>query len=440
MSLDDQLRRLNRPRFQPVSPKWLYAVSKDGQDGNLSFCWIEKVGCTMMKGVFRQIQQHVDVTWKGNEVTSDVLKGRHKAVLLRDPLSRFLSGWLDKCRGKQRIYCVRLFGGEDVSFRDAVFLLPRQYPRREMDNHFLPQHLHCGGMYAKKLKEEFTVGYLDSSVSIADSVRKMLESSGFGFLPESKIKAILPEKRAGGHAADANQKMVEYYAQWGDHNGVADQDEADLLIATAVDFFLEDYLALGMEVPLFAMEALHRLRNNADHPWSEHAFTDDMMDALTTPNPYQKFFQQQHKSGASAIIKTSGNPPHTNQQLSQQQQQHRSGASAITAITASTTKTSGNSGSKSSSYRDELDPYYNAVIEDLDKGNRFDLFFIVLSVVILYEAIRRGLGTATHRMLSKAWRNKTKTDDDNDTDTTSRMQSGRKAGNTRRRRLRGAQN
>jgi len=430
---------LGRQRFQPASSKWIHAISNTEPDAKVSFCWIEKVGCTTMKKVFLDMSKQVDITWKPQHIAKldpNRLKGIHRAIFVRDPLARFLSGWLSKCRGKShRTYCVRVFGGEDVSFRDAVFLLPQKYPERDMNDHFKPQHLHCGRLNAKKLKEKFTaVRYLDSSVSIADSVRSILDSTGFGFLPESKLKAILPDENYL-QATGANQKMIEYYTQWGDHNGVADQDEADLLIATAVDYFLEDYLSLGIEVPVFAMEALHRLRNNADHPWRAHAFTDDMMDALTTPNPYQKFFQQQHKSGASAITapttNASGNPPRTNQQLSLQQQQ-QSGASAVT---VPMTTASDNSGTKSSSYKDELDPYYNAMVKDLDKGNHFKLFFIFLSLVILYEAIRRGLGSVTHRMLSKSRRNKTITDDD----TTSRMQSGRYAGNTRRRRLRGAQ-
>jgi hypothetical protein len=118
-----------------------------------------------------------------------------------------------------------------------------------------------------------------------------------------------------------------------------------------------------------------------------------------------------------------------------QQQQHRSDPSATT---APVTKTIADSGSKESSgFKDDLDPYYNAVIEDLDTGNHFSLLLLFLSFVILYETIRCGLRTTTHRIRSKSWRNKFKTDED-DTDTASRLQSGQNTGNTRQRRRLGA--
>ena len=46
-----------------------------------------------------------------------------KAVFYREPLGRFLSGWLDKCNDVSRVYCVHVFGDMNVSFRDAVLSL-----------------------------------------------------------------------------------------------------------------------------------------------------------------------------------------------------------------------------------------------------------------------------------------------------------------------------
>ena len=382
-TVSEKLHRLDRPPLPKKhgSGHWMYSVSKEKKDAKIAFCWIEKVGCSTMKNVFAGLRHSTDVFWRPQELKKDpaLTNGMHKAVMLRDPLARLLSGWLDKCRHEtNRHYCETVFGGRDVSFRDAIFLLPSKYPDKVMDYHFMPQHRHCDGLDPDKLQEEFTsVEYFDSSVNIADSVRNMLESSGFDFLTDSQLQNILPKSTGmNSHATDANQKLLKYYTEPGNHNGVANKDEADLLIATALDFFFEDYLLLGIDVPLFAVEALHRMRNNIDHPWKTHAFTDDMMHALSIP--LDPSLQQQQPSSASAAAST---------------------------ITAATSKM----GSKgSSSYKNELDPYYQTVVEDLDSGNHSNLILYFLAMVMVYEVIRRALGTATHRMLSMWWRKRSK--------------------------------
>ena len=103
--------------------QWLFMPSQ-----RLAFCWIQKVGCSSFKKLFdkavpradwdRVRQAHRSVQAIFNDPTW------HKAVFYREPLARFASGWLDKCQGGvTRLYCVHVFGGQNVSFRRAVLSL-----------------------------------------------------------------------------------------------------------------------------------------------------------------------------------------------------------------------------------------------------------------------------------------------------------------------------
>ena len=102
--------------------QWLFMPSQ-----RLAFCWIQKVGCTSFKKLFdkavpradwdRVRQAHRSVQAIFNDPTW------HKAVFYREPLARFASGWLDKCQGETRLYCVHVFGGQNVSFRRAALSL-----------------------------------------------------------------------------------------------------------------------------------------------------------------------------------------------------------------------------------------------------------------------------------------------------------------------------
>lgn len=103
-------------------PQWLFMPSQ-----RLAFCWIQKVGCTSFKKLFdkavpradwdRVRQAHRSVQTIFNDPTW------HKAVFYREPLARFASGWQDKCQDESRVYCLRVFGGRNVSFRRAALSL-----------------------------------------------------------------------------------------------------------------------------------------------------------------------------------------------------------------------------------------------------------------------------------------------------------------------------
>ena len=105
--------------------QWLFVPSQ-----RFAFCWMHKVSCTNFKALLHAAAPLLD---KGareaqrtayrniNTIFND--PSWTKAVFYREPLGRFLSGWLDKCNDVSRVYCVHVFGDMNVSFRDAVLSL-----------------------------------------------------------------------------------------------------------------------------------------------------------------------------------------------------------------------------------------------------------------------------------------------------------------------------
>ena len=105
--------------------QWLFVPSH-----RFAFCWMHKVSCTNFKALLQsaaplsneraraaQRTAHRSINTIFNDASWT------KAVFYREPLGRFLSGWLDKCGDISRVYCVHVFGGKNVSFRDAALSL-----------------------------------------------------------------------------------------------------------------------------------------------------------------------------------------------------------------------------------------------------------------------------------------------------------------------------
>eukprot|EP00588_Corethron_pennatum_P026035 CAMPEP_0194318332 /NCGR_PEP_ID=MMETSP0171-20130528/14960_1 /TAXON_ID=218684 /ORGANISM="Corethron pennatum, Strain L29A3" /LENGTH=425 /DNA_ID=CAMNT_0039075209 /DNA_START=151 /DNA_END=1428 /DNA_ORIENTATION=- len=290
--------------FQRTYPKFDFSRSHQWQvafehnmmqnkgGAKLAFCWIQKVGCTTIKRVFKNLlKTNNEIIWRRNQIIPNnrhliTYPDVHRAVFYREPLERFLSGYLDKCRyeAPSFSYCQIVFGGKDVSFPDAVMLLPSKYPDpKKLDWHFMPQHLHCGGLSRALLNDTFTtVKMLQSPPSdhnVSDSttrevIRTMIRQSGFN-LTNADMEHIVPPPRPGGHAQYAHDKLFEYYGGGKGHNA-----DKDALVAVIVKYFLEDYLVFDMEVPAFAAEALGRLRRSND---PRLTLTDDEWKALKMP-------------------------------------------------------------------------------------------------------------------------------------------------------------
>jgi hypothetical protein len=230
------------------------------------FCWIEKVGCTRFKSLFSNLHLKMGTTLRLKQIGGSyktLLQDPtvHKAVFYREPMERFLSGYLDKCIGDpNRRYCLMVFGDKNASFEDAVMQMPLKDPAK-LDYHFMPQYRHCGGLTREILDTVYTtVEPLLDIETTNESVRKMLAKFE---LSKDEFSQVYPSSRSG-HATDSSTKVEECYSK------------DPKLVATIVKFFLQDYLTFNMPVPLFAQKVLRELHNSND----AHALSEEDMEIL----------------------------------------------------------------------------------------------------------------------------------------------------------------
>ncbi|CAB9522944.1 carbohydrate (chondroitin 4) sulfotransferase [Seminavis robusta] len=254
----------------PVNPGQNWAVSNDKH--KILFCWMQKVGCTFFRQVFINLHRE-GIT----EAHPSTLAGKHqkfleilhsaewnKVVFYREPLSRFLSGWKDKCRGTRRNYCKHVFGGPNVTCVDAIFLLKDMNPQT-LDGHFHPQVQHCNGLTRPILDNIYTmVEELKDHNSTRHAVRKMLQP--FELTDEQLERVLSTGEDVHAHATNANTILMQYY-----------QDPQ--LVGIIVKYFIEDYKVFQIQAPDFAQTALYGLRERND----PYALSDEEMQQLGLP-------------------------------------------------------------------------------------------------------------------------------------------------------------
>jgi hypothetical protein len=139
---------LLKPNSGYNSP-WFYAPSK------LSLCWIPKVTCSKTKRMFarltgvldpRQIHTHHPPSLHISKLTIDDLNHVFSAddwlniVVVRDPLERFISGYLDK------VWDARWFnaGRKNYNLTAHSVLKFLGNGKAMRSDHFAPQSAYCG--------------------------------------------------------------------------------------------------------------------------------------------------------------------------------------------------------------------------------------------------------------------------------------------------------
>lgn len=150
-----------------------------------AFCIIEKNGCTTWSSVFNKLVygrdgrnynlgRKVHSKEKEDAVFNDPSAVR--AVMVRDPLARFASAFLNKCfdQGCKNSFCAarkRSRRGKPISFATAVEWMLSRKPRT-LDPHWQLQSEHCD---LRTRLGEYTVIGLMSKSSFSDDARCILE-------------------------------------------------------------------------------------------------------------------------------------------------------------------------------------------------------------------------------------------------------------------------
>ena len=201
--------------------------------GHIEMCTIEKIGTSQWRAIFKRLNKPS----AGNAASSDQPKARF--VFLRDPLERFLSGYLDKCESyhQKEKHCepLQLFGPDagniytrkefthKQKFEEYVAAMPGKW-----DLHFFPQAFYCNGLYRQISSYDF-IGKMDRN--FYNDLHRLLETSPFSentqFVQEVsnhfKLSATVNTVNTGTetHAYDrvnefyspeTVRRVMEYYA------------------------------------------------------------------------------------------------------------------------------------------------------------------------------------------------------------------------------------
>ena len=221
--------------------------------------------------------------------------GAYRAVMLRDPLERFLSGYLNKCVSvptrKFEGHCepnvifnaTAMMGGIRDDPGQLFGAYVDAFPLR-WNIHFFPQSLYCDGLYRHVMGYDY-VGYmgedfygeLDRMIStfegapggdlFSDTINRVFRPSskssssskggggggGHSTLPPSIPGTSPPPMHVGGggrkrgydvarHATNAPEYVKEYYTASS--------------VRRALEYFAIDYLLLDLEIPLWVHNML----------------------------------------------------------------------------------------------------------------------------------------------------------------------------------------
>jgi len=259
--------------------QWLYVWPPHG--GPFMFCWIQKVGCTNFKALINP--QSANATYLRK------ILGHHrsdlyaeydrmirnasifKAVFYRDPLERFLSGYLDKCAKRSRVYCITVFGKEDATFEEAVHILNDKRDPVHLDGHFHHQRDFCGGL------EEYLPHFDFVEQLRRDTPRqKVDEMLCRANVSSNRFDELYPPAQGGEgrrqeHATHAYERLVQYY----------DRPE---LVGIVVDYYYDDYFTFGIALSDFAVAALLQLNATDNHRHKLNQSRLESLLALTTPS------------------------------------------------------------------------------------------------------------------------------------------------------------
>jgi hypothetical protein len=183
-----------------------------------------------------------------------MLPGSQRAVFLRDPLDRFLSGFLDKCAGKHRLnekHCkpFSVFLNPETSLVKDFLLDTRKFFEIYVDAmplawdlHFMPQSLNCDGLYGT-LKDYDFVGTMGGAFyhdlkRFADQYPPLKSYVEHQFHLEDKVDV----NNNQGVETKAASKTQYYYTP--------------KTVRRVLEYMSVDYVMLNLPIPEWAEEML----------------------------------------------------------------------------------------------------------------------------------------------------------------------------------------
>ncbi len=278
-------------------PSFVFGPWHVGQatDPNVSMCMIEKIGIKHWTKLFTSLNNSTYYSRKVRSDESQTIQlpasgqGYPSFVVLRDPLDRFLSAYLDKCvdpyHRKREEHCEpneiyrdheqndmkanRLtagysFGGDDDKVKDSdmkghrktLFSMYVDTMPLKWNLHFFPQSLYCDGLY-RFIDDYDFVGHMGSS--FYNDLEKL--GSRYGGRFETKLKEIFDysskldrvEEEVSnvnvGIETKASEKVMQYYTPRS--------------LRKVLEYVSIDYALLDLRIPEWAEEMLREDENGS---------------------------------------------------------------------------------------------------------------------------------------------------------------------------------
>ena len=179
----------------------------------------------------------------------------NKAIIYREPLSRFLSAYRSKCGGFDSdgySWCRNAFGSRDVSFEAAVFKM--YHFEVERDPHFARQSEFCGGLRETLRHYQFKfemnpstlrkhLWRLFNSVNLTNSAAFKIVNRFNRLFPPVSAKIDGKRSTSRNTFSSLSTNLLRFYSK-------------QCYIRTIVDYYQADYDLFGIAYPMWAIPAL----------------------------------------------------------------------------------------------------------------------------------------------------------------------------------------
>jgi hypothetical protein len=235
----------------------------------LRVCRIEKVASDSWREIHKKVKRdnnssplRIGAGTAGLGWTGPTTRNFPRVVFFRDPLERFLSGYINKCIRPDRrkeghcepdgIYDLRGGLSHPQGLQSFLSTFPLAW-----NVHFVPQALYCDGLFRTWREYEF-VGSMDDLRFKNDMQRLIRRYPGplvkyiqdeFPFLKDdnsTSFRAALPSGKngQGGHATHASKQVLDYY----------NPDS----VRMALQYYSIDYVTLNLTIPEWVQEILDK--------------------------------------------------------------------------------------------------------------------------------------------------------------------------------------
>jgi len=266
-------------RYTPPKPFQDFKHGSDNKEGlfvlpghELAMCIIEKNGCTSWLTIFNKLTHNIKITspWYGlvpyhwsPESAQEVFNNSKstRIVWVRDPLERFLSGFLDKCAVFHDFNYHHICSFHWDRMQKPGFPLAQVeewftagHQLNEVDSHFTPQAWHCE--LRDRLQEYNLIGLM-SKANFARDAACMLKSANLEYLNIQGGRNGQPFFAVPQNEGDMESKNTEILKKF------FTKEFANHLI----DLYKEDYDLFRIKRPTWVNEATgewFNLRTSAD--------------------------------------------------------------------------------------------------------------------------------------------------------------------------------